>query len=386
MAASTGQWLVVSSLGSVVHFTDTSSYGGAEQMILTLSRGLGRRRWQCILLYHPGPGTERLCEQAKGLDVETLAVAPPSGTRDWPHLARMHHLLRHLRPSIFHAHLTWPLRCSYGIIAAALARRPAVIATQHLLSARGVAGRVGRQRLVGACVHRYVAVSENMGRVLRTALNSEEKVQVIHNGVSLDCLTLPTSQMPDAMPVKSDQPFVLTVARLDPQKGLAYLLSAATCVPGAMFLVAGDGPERGALEAESRRLGLAERVRFLGHREDVPALLRRCDVFVLPSLFEGLPVSVLEAMGAAKPVVATAISGTDEAVVHGETGFLVAAGDPVALAEAIRQLLADPGLARRFGMAGRARVERQFSSETMADRVSEMYGQVLASRRQHATG
>jgi glycosyltransferase involved in cell wall biosynthesis len=225
-----------------------------------------------------------------------------------------------------------------------------------------------------------------MGRVLRTALNSEEKVQVIHNGVSLDCLTLPTSQMPDAMPVKSDQPFVLTVARLDPQKGLAYLLSAATCVPGAMFLVAGDGPERGALEAESRRLGLAERVRFLGHREDVPALLRRCDVFVLPSLFEGLPVSVLEAMGAAKPVVATAISGTDEAVVHGETGFLVAAGDPVALAEAIRQLLADPGLARRFGMAGRARVERQFSSETMADRVSEMYGQVLASRRQHATG
>jgi glycosyltransferase involved in cell wall biosynthesis len=133
-------------------------------------------------------------------------------------------------------------------------------------------------------------------------------------------------------------------------------------------------------------LGLAERVRFLGHREDVPALLRSCDIFVLPSLFEGLPVAVLEAMGAGKPVVATAISGTDEAVVHGETGFLVAAGDPVGLAEAIRRLLADPSLALRFGMAGRARVERQFSSETMADRVSEMYGQLLAGRKQHATG
>jgi glycosyltransferase involved in cell wall biosynthesis len=225
-----------------------------------------------------------------------------------------------------------------------------------------------------------------MGRVLRTALNSEGKVQVIHNGVSLDRLTPPTSELPEGVWVKSDQPLVLTVARLHPQKGLTYLLSAATCVPGAMFLVAGDGPERGALEAESRRLGLAERVRFLGHREDVPALLRSCDIFVLPSLFEGLPVAVLEAMGAGKPVVATAISGTDEAVVHGETGFLVAAGDPVGLAEAIRRLLADPSLALRFGMAGRARVERQFSSETMADRVSEMYGQLLAGRKQHATG
>ncbi len=242
-----------------------------------------------------------------------------------------------------------------------------------------------RQRLVGAFVDRYVAVSENMACVLRVAMKSEGKVQVIHNGISLDRPKTPSTGLRAALSINFDQPLVLTVARLHPQKGLTYLLSAATCIPEAMFLVAGEGPERGALEAESRRLGLSERVRFLGHREDVPALLMGCDVFVLPSLFEGLPVSVLEAMGAGKPVVATAIRGTDEAVVHGETGFLVGAGDPLGLADAIRRLLADPGLAQRFGRAGRARIEQQFSSETMVDRVSEMYDEVLTKRGQHAS-
>jgi glycosyltransferase involved in cell wall biosynthesis len=160
--------------------------------------------------------------------------------------------------------------------------------------------------------------------------------------------------------------------------GLNHLLAAAACVPGAVFVLAGDGPQRGALEAESRRLGIAERVVFLGHREDVPALLSCCDLFVLPSLFEGLPVSVLEAMAAARPVIATAIGGTDEAVVHGKTGLLVPPGDSAALATSIQLLLADRAMADRLAQAGRARVEQEFSAETMTDRVSLLYDEVLA--------
>jgi glycosyltransferase involved in cell wall biosynthesis len=159
------------------------------------------------------------------------------------------------------------------------------------------------------------------------------------------------------------------------------LLSAATCLPDVAFIVAGDGPDREALEAESKRLGLNQRVRFLGHREDVPALLACCDLFVLPSLFEGLPVSILEAMSAGKAVVATAIGGTDEVVVPGETGLLVTPGDPLALAEAIQRLLTEPGLAESFGNRGRARVEREFSSRMMIDRVSRMYEEVLTLPR-----
>jgi glycosyltransferase involved in cell wall biosynthesis len=164
---------------------------------------------------------------------------------------------------------------------------------------------------------------------------------------------------------------------LHPQKGLSCLLSAATCLPDVAFVVAGDGPDRGVLEAESKRLGLSQRVRFLGHREDVPALLACCDLFVLPSLFEGLPVAILEAMSAGKAVVATAIGGTDEVVVPGQTGLLVKPGDPLALAEAIQRLLTEPGLAEAFGNRGRARAEQEFSSRMMIDRVSLMYEELL---------
>jgi glycosyltransferase involved in cell wall biosynthesis len=367
---------------SLVHFTDTCFFGGAERMLLTLVGELVQRRRRCILLYYLGPGTEQLSEHAKSLGIETLGISPPCRRRDLTHFARLVQLLGRCRPSVFHAHLTWPLRCSYGIVAAALTLCPAVIATQHLLSANGVGGRRLKQRLVGSCVDRYVAVSEDMARTLRAALDSERKVRVIHNGVALDPPAMASASLRAALSPTPDRPLVLTVARLHPQKGLAYLLSAATCVPNAVFLVAGDGPQRGALEAESRRLGLGERVIFLGHRGDVPALLACCDLFVLPSLFEGLPVSVLEAMAAGKPVIATAIGGTDEAVVHGETGLLVQPGDPVALAEAINVLLADISLADRFGTAGRARVEREFSAEVMVDRVTLLYDEVLATREE----
>ena len=148
-------------------------------------------------------------------------------------------------------------------------------------------------------------------------------------------------------------------------------------MPDATFVFAGDGPLRIALEAEARRLGVAVRCVFLGQRSDVPALLAAADLFVLPSLYEGLPVSVLEAMAAGRPVVATAIGGTDEAVTSEETGLLVAPRDPAALASAIRRLQADPALARRLAAAARGRVERDFSSEATARQVMAIYDQVL---------
>jgi hypothetical protein len=174
--------------------------------------------------------------------------------------------------------------------------------------------------------------------------------------------------------------FILTVARLDKQKGLNYLLEAAALIPEAMFVLAGEGPERPALEAHTRALSLNNRVVFLGYRADIDDLLASCDLFVLPSLFEGLPLSVLEAMAAGKPVVATAIGGTDETIIHGETGLLVPPADPFALAGAIRTALADPSLSRRLGAAGRARVHQQFSAESMVRRITEIYDEILDSR------
>jgi glycosyltransferase involved in cell wall biosynthesis len=174
-------------------------------------------------------------------------------------------------------------------------------------------------------------------------------------------------------------PLVLVPARLHEQKGHRYLLRAIVEIPGAHFALAGDGPERAALEAQAHDLGIEERVSFLGYRDDVGALLSACDLVVLPSLYEGLPVALLEAMAAQRPVIATRIGGTDELVASGRTGLLVEPRDPVALAVAIRSLLADPATARLLAERASVVVKTRFSAEAMCGRVSKVYRELLAT-------
>jgi glycosyltransferase involved in cell wall biosynthesis len=134
---------------------------------------------------------------------------------------------------------------------------------------------------------------------------------------------------------------------------------------------------RTEFEHRARALGVAERVVFRGFVENVGELLASCDAFVLASLNESFPLSILEAMAASKPVVATAVGGVGESITHLETGMLVPPGDPVALATAIRTVLSDAPLARRLAAAGKARVERFFTAERMVSRVTDIYDQVL---------
>jgi glycosyltransferase involved in cell wall biosynthesis len=185
----------------------------------------------------------------------------------------------------------------------------------------------------------------------------------------------------------TDRPIVLCVARLDAQKGHTYLLAAIRNVPNAIFVLVGDGSERASLEAQAAHLCVRDRVIFLGHRDDVAELLATCDLLVLPSLYEGLPLSVLEAMAAGKPVVATSVGGTPEAVLDGETGFLVPSRDPTALVRAIQRLLTDACLRRKMGMAGRRRVQRNFSPTQMVAGVTQIYEKLLdgqaSSRSSH---
>ena len=294
--------------------------------------------------------------------------------------------LRRERPSVFHAHLNWPMACKFGLLAAALARIPAVVATEQLFVEYRFPLKslvYALQQVIASGVDRYIAVSQHVARRLRQSFAlSAPKLCVVPNSVFLAPFVRPVDAELRAKLIGTNaRYFILTVARLDKQKGLEYLLEAAALVPETIFVLAGAGPERPALEAQTRALGLNNRVVFLGYRDDVDNLLASCDLFVLPSLFEGLPLSVLEAMAAGKPVVATAIGGTDETIIDGETGLLVPPADPAALANAIRRLLADPILSRRLGTAGRARVHQQFSAQNMVRRITEIYDEILDSRK-----
>jgi glycosyltransferase involved in cell wall biosynthesis len=232
--------------------------------------------------------------------------------------------------------------------------------------------------LVSLGVDRHVAVSDSMAREVRSLVFRPDRVVVIHNSVSANRFRGAASSSLRESLTRGSRPLVLTLSRLDPQKGLPFLIEAARMVPEATFVVAGEGRDRKVLEDQAASLAAEGRLVLLGHRDDIPELLAACDLFVLPSLFEGLPISVLEAMAAGKPVVATRIGGTDEAVLDEVTGLLVPPGDPVSLAGAVRRTLADPVAARRMGEAGRARILSDFSAETMVNRTTRLYEELVA--------
>jgi glycosyltransferase involved in cell wall biosynthesis len=177
----------------------------------------------------------------------------------------------------------------------------------------------------------------------------------------------------------------LFVGRLDPQKGLPDLLKAAERViarrPDWHLALAGDGPDRPwLLHVIKDRSALGDRVRWLGRRDDVPGLLKAADLLVLPSLWEGMPNAVLEAMAARRAVVGTAVEGTEDLVVSGQTGWLVPPRDPAALAYALEEAAADPDRLRRYGEAARLRVEGEFSLDAVVAAYERLWATVLGIR------
>jgi glycosyltransferase involved in cell wall biosynthesis len=365
----------------VAYFLDSAEFGGTEQALLHILAGLDRNLWQPVLFHHPEPGLMPLLEKAKNLDVRLHEIPRVQSRRSlavW--LPRFVRELRAERPAVFHAQLNGQLACRDGLIAAFLARVPAVIATVQLFVEVPLGCFIRlQQRLLSPAVNRYIAVSHDVAARLHQILHiPDRKIDIVHNAIPLGPLNRPINgTLRAALTGPIERPIVLTSARLTLQKGHSYLLQAAALIPEALFVFAGDGPERVNLEAQAAEHGLSSRVRFLGYRQDIPDLLACCDLFVLPSLFEGLPLSILEAMAAGKPVIASAIGGNDEAIIDGETGLLVPQADPVALAQAIRTVLSDSALSRHLGEAGRTRVNREFSAETMVEHVVRIYNQQL---------
>lgn len=358
---------------AVIYYSDSAQFGGAEQALISLLERLDRRRWQPRLICHEELANSPLTAAARWLEVPAAVQPRPTGPAGGSLLARFVVLLRRLRPDVFHANLASPLAGAHGLMAAWMAGVPAV-ATEQLSAPITFSRWALQQRLLSHAVSRYIAVSQELALFLqRTMRFPAGKIRVIHNGIPLE----PYEQRLSEDRSRDPGFTVLTVARLDAQKGHCYLLDAAACLPGVRFIFAGDGPEIGSLRRRASQLGIADRVSFLGHRQDVPMLLASCDLFVLPSLFEGLPLAILEAMAAGKAVVATAVGGSPEAVVHGQTGLIVPPADAACLANAIRTLAADPDLRGRMGAAGRSRVRVEFSAETMARRTVAVYDEVL---------
>jgi glycosyltransferase involved in cell wall biosynthesis len=365
---------------SIFFYTDSRELGGAENAMLMLLATLDRSRWQPTLLLDAGGDVATLEERAAAISVPSRRVAEmPLGLAGAHHGAGLARQLRGERPVLFHAHLSWPLAAKWALAAAVLARVPSVATVQLIPEMALERSSELQLRLLSRGVGRYIAVSSAIAGELDQRFGwPAEKIEVVYNAVDLDRFEVGApAGLREELGGSGSVPLVLTPARLDQQKGHDVLFRAAVEVPEARFVLAGEGPLRAQLEAEVGRLGLAGRVLFLGRRDDIPQLLAACDVFALPSLYEGSSLAVLEAMAARRAVVSSAIGGTAELIADGENGLLVPPGDATALATALRRVLADPSLREEFALKAHSRAEAQFGRETMGRRVEAIYEELL---------
>lgn len=366
----------------ICFFVDSYEPSGVGVHLLNLMRWLDPARYQMSLICPDSEDGRRLLTRAEylGATVYPLTVRRPD---DKVACARLRELLQQGQVDIFHSQVGISWEGLLGLRIAHWAGVPVRIVTEHLPYLLTHPGQVADHRETTRLAQRVVTVSEGSRRTFLEQGYPEEQFLCIHNGIEIPHppSTSETQAVRQALDLRPHDPLLLTVARLTEQKGHDILLAAVPAVlaehPRACFAWVGQGPEREKLAAQAHALGVEDAVRFLGHRDDVPALIGSADLFVLPSRFEGHPLVALEALALGLPVVGTRVCGLDEAVIHGETGLLVEPEHPTELAQAILALLDDSKRRRQMGEAGRRLVRMRFDARHMAAQTMALYTTLL---------
>lgn len=305
-------------------------------------------------------------------------ISPPA---DLSSFWRLRQLLLATRPTLLHIHGF--KAALIGLPAAYLTGTPALITVHNYPAHRAGLHLTTAARWTGAQKAHYIAVSSALAGELIARGIPPGRISVIHNGIDPAPFEAAADQF--AQRRGNDAIVVATAARLAPQKGLLYFVKAAAVLaplfPQARFLLFGEGPDRPSLERLARRLGLQERLLFCGHCTDLPRRLAGIDIFVLPSLTEGFPLTLLEAATAGCAVVATRVGGIPELIRDGVHGLLVTPADATALARAIASLIRDPAKARRLALACREEVKSRYSLNQTFTKTASLYRRLTGERR-----
>ena len=353
-------------------------------MVALLARHLDRERFDVqVWALDEGGDNERRLREA-GVPVEVLHKG--RGVR-WSFLRGLRARIRETRPDVIHAHNTpaarWAALASVGV-----APRPILVRTEHTFNPRKRVEHVISHAILGARYAAVVGVAEQVTeRHRRCDPLWRTRYVTIPNGIETEGgrdSADPDRALRGSLGLDPARGLILNLGNLRPPKGQEFLLRAFARVAAELaevdLAILGEGPLRGALEAQIAALGLGGRVHLLGHRENAAELLAAGDLVVQSSIREGMPVSLLEAARACRAIVATDVGGTREFVVDGETGLLVAARDPEALASALRGVVADPILRGRIAAAGRERLLARHDIRKIAETTGALYDRLLEAR------
>ena len=380
----------------VLHIITRLIVGGAQETVMLIADMLDESQWMVHVLSGPQTGSEgSLIEHVRDrgipLAIEPALVRQINPIKDLEALVRLTRFIKRGRYTIVHTHSS-----KAGVLgrwAAWLAGTPIIVHTVHgwghhdrqypLVRALYIA----LEKLTLPITGRLIAVSpRNVEKGLGDGIGCPEDYVVIRSGIELDRFRhprVPRHETRMALGIPSDALVVGTVTRLSPQKAPLDFVRAvgiiAQSVPEARFVMVGDGPLRPQVEALAAGLELTNWLILTGLRRDVPELMAAFDIFVLSSLWEGLPRVLPQAMVAGLPIVATAIDGNAEAIEDGVNGLLVPPGHPAALAQAVIRLLRDPQMARRMGQAGRACAD-EFGARKMVGEIANLYEELLSRK------
>jgi glycosyltransferase involved in cell wall biosynthesis len=373
----------------VLHFLCTPVRAGVGEHALSLLMEL--RSYGFIpYMIAPQPLLDAVRSELRGCAIQSTAI-DMSSPLDWREIWHLSSILRRERIDIVHCHMAIASFCAAPT--ARLSGVPTVIETTHgreiWRENKTIKGSYWFDRQIGRLIDRFIAVSDAVSRhLLENKRMPAHKVTVIRNGRDLSQFRPATRRQGAAARAAfglTDEPTIVMIARFSVEKGHALLIDALRLIaarwPRLAVVLAGDGPLEEEIKAQCERYGLGDNVRFLGYRSDTEKLLAAADVVALPSKVEGLPLVAVEALAAARPLVATAVGGTPEVVVNGETGILVPPDDPAAFGKALDMLLSEPELRTRLGACGRKLAEKCFDVRTQIRRTVDLYRELSRARR-----
>ena len=365
----------------VLQLISSGGYYGAENMLLNLcaSQEAAGCRHSLLLFYNVHAPNVELYERARRRGI-TVRMVHCKGRADWRAVREIREYIAQDQIDLVHTH--GYKADLYGYLAARGMEKPIVATCHNWVGGTAALGIYNRlDRMVLKRFNAIAAVSDAVRKRLLQCGIAPDAIKTIANGIEVEAFR--NAKPPD--PIHPQAKIIGMVARLDLQKGFECLLLAVRKLQKTFenfrVVITGEGPDRPAIEQMIEHYGLQRCVILAGARSDMSNVYAAMDIFVLPSLNEGLPMTLLEAMAASKPVIASRVGAIPDVVQDGETGLLVTPGDSSALCDALAQLLSAPDLCRRMGSQAHEWVSRNFTAEIMAKRYRLLYDEVLERDR-----
>jgi glycosyltransferase involved in cell wall biosynthesis len=363
----------------LMHITHDLAIGGLQKVVVNICKTIDMSIFDVSVLCLRGMG--EFVDDIEILGIKVFQIPHVNGKTDYFSFIKVAKILNKEKIEVIHTHNTQPF--IDGTLGSLFSGVKTIIHTDHARIFPDKMRYMIAERLMSYFAYKVVGVSDHTSlNLIKYEKISSKKIITIENGIDESCfnIEIDKQEIKKKLGISIDGPVLGLCVRLEEQKGITYLLQAMPQIikvkPNVSLIIVGDGKLKTELENEAVQLGIKEHVLFLGSRLDVPIILRLFDIYVLPSLWEGLPMVLLEAMAAGCPVVASDVGGVSKAITNAENGLLVFPGDPQQLADGIIKLLSDSKVRKMYGEKGIEKFKANFSAAKMTERYEKLYQRI----------